>query len=207
MGWLTETHRVISVDCEVTCINVVALEDHFEDLWLVDCAFLHETDDLVLLGDGLLDVVVQLHLDFVLDLAGLVEEVFVFWWVREVLSILSQQVELADVGPRVVPVAHWVHRPNPHVLTTSQQVHPVDFPVKILPVQGERDPSEAVGRPEHRQCELPVPHHGIDEEQVPGKRNGQHVCAVWVLQVDRAVLNVVATPQEQLTFAIELQGL
>jgi len=155
---------VIGVDGEVASINVVALEHHLEDFWLMNCAFLHETDYFVLLRDCLLDVMVQLHLDFVLDLTGLREEVLVFGRIREVLTIFCQKMELADMSPRVVPVSHGVHGPNSNILASSQQVHPMDFSIEILPIERKGDPSEAVCRPEHRESELPIPHERIDEE-------------------------------------------
>lgn len=148
MRWLSEAHGVIGVDREVTGINVVTLEDHFENLRLVDCTLLHETYDLVLLGYCLLNVVVQLDLNFILDLTGLGEEILVFRGERKVLSILGQEMELAHMSPRVIPITHWIHRPNSHILATPQQVHPVNFPVEILPIEGEGNPGKAVRRPE-----------------------------------------------------------
>ena len=99
MRWLVETDRVVGVDREITRVNVVAFEHHFKNFWLVHCALLHKTYHFVLLRDGLLHVVIELNLDFVLNLTRLGEEVLVLWWEGEVLAILSQQVELADVRP------------------------------------------------------------------------------------------------------------
>ena len=42
---------------------------------------------------------------------------------------LHQQVELADMRPRVVLVAHRVHRPDPYVLAAPQQEHLMNFPI------------------------------------------------------------------------------
>ena len=59
------------------------------------CALLHEANDLVLHHYGVVNIVVQLNLDFVLQLAILPQEVFVVNWVRKVLVVLSQQIDLA----------------------------------------------------------------------------------------------------------------
>jgi len=64
--WFTEPDVVLSVDSEVTRVDVVALHHHLEDLWLVDSALLHEIDDLILHHDGMVNIVVQLHLNFIL---------------------------------------------------------------------------------------------------------------------------------------------
>ena len=65
------THGVVSVDGEVTSVDVVSLEDLLEHFRLVDSAFLHKVDDLILLDDGMLGVVVKLALDLVLELTTL----------------------------------------------------------------------------------------------------------------------------------------
>ena len=109
--------------------------------------------------------------------------------------------------PGVESVAHWVHGPDAHVFAAPQQVHLVDFAIEILPVQGQWDPGQAVGGPEERERELPVPHHWIDEEDVPGEWHAQHLSAIRVLQVNRTVLNIVAAPKQQFTLTIELKRL
>lgn len=165
--WLVETDRVVGVDREVTRVNIVAFEHHFKNFWLVHGALLHETYHFVLLSDGLFHIVFELNLDFILNLTSLGEEVLILWWEREVLAVLRQQVELADVRPGVESVAHWVHGPDAYVFAAPQQVHLVDFAIEILPVQGQREPGQAVGGPEQRERELPIPHQWIDEEDVP----------------------------------------
>lgn len=99
ISWLVETDRVVGVDREITRVNVVAFEHHFKNFWLVHSTLLHETYHFVLLRDGLFYIVFELNLDFVLNLTGLGEEILVLGWVREVLAILRQQMELADVRP------------------------------------------------------------------------------------------------------------
>lgn len=119
MSWLVEPDRVVRVDREVTRVDVVALQNHFEYFGLVHSSLLHEVDHLILLGDGLIYIVVELNLHLILELACFGQEVLILSWESEVFSILSQQVELADVRPRIKSVTHWVHRPDTHVLATS----------------------------------------------------------------------------------------
>ena len=133
--WLVETDRVVGVDCEIARVNVVAFEHHFKNFWLVHGALLHETYHFVLLRDGLFHIVIELNLDFILNLTGLGEEILVLGWERKVLAILRQQVELADVRPRVESITHWVHSPDAHVFAAPQQVHLVNFAIEILPVE------------------------------------------------------------------------
>mgnify|MGYP003330991012 FL=1 len=130
------THGVVSVDGEVASVDVVSLEDHLEHLRLVDSAFLHKVDDLILLNDGMLCVVVKLALDLILELTALLQELLVLNRISEVLVIFSEQVGLIDVGPGVVSVSHGVLSPDTDVLATSQQEKLVNFPIKVLPVQG-----------------------------------------------------------------------
>ena len=111
---------VFSVDNEVTCVNVVAFDHHLKDLWLVHNALLHEVHNLVLHQLLMVHIVVQLHLQLILKLTILLQEVFFFHWVCELLVVFSQQVHLAVVCPGVVPVAHWVHCPNSDILATSE---------------------------------------------------------------------------------------
>lgn len=134
VSWLVEPDRVVGVDGEVTGVDVVALENHLEYFRLVHSSLLHEVYHLVLLGNSLFHVVVKLHLHFILKLTCLRQEVLVLRWERKVFSILSQQVELADVRPRIESVAHWVHRPDSHILAASEQKHFVDFSIEVLPV-------------------------------------------------------------------------
>jgi len=96
---LVESDRVVSVDREVSGVDVVALEHHLEDLWLVHSALLHEVYDLVLHDDCMVNVVIQLHLDLILKLAALVKWLLVLNWLSEVLVVLGQEVHFADVGP------------------------------------------------------------------------------------------------------------
>ena len=55
---LVEAHGLLCVDDEVACINVVAFHDHLEDFRLVNSAFLHEADALILNGDHVVHIVI-----------------------------------------------------------------------------------------------------------------------------------------------------
>ena len=118
MGWLAETDRVVGVDREIAGIDVVTLEYHFKNFWLMNSALLHETYYFVLLGYGLLYIDIKLNLDFILNLPGLSEEVLIFGGPSKVLTVLSKEVELANVCPGVESVSHWVHDPNANILAT-----------------------------------------------------------------------------------------
>jgi hypothetical protein len=48
MGWLEVSDGVIGVDHEVGGVNVVPLQDHLKDFWVMNSSFLHEVDYLVL---------------------------------------------------------------------------------------------------------------------------------------------------------------
>ena len=115
-----ETHGLCGVDDEIAGVDVVSLHDHLEDLWLVNCALFHKVNDLVLDRDGVVHIVVQLHLQLVLELSVLLQEVFVIDGICEVFVVLGQQVHLAVVGPGVEAITHGVLRPNAHVLASSQ---------------------------------------------------------------------------------------
>lgn len=127
MGWLSESNRMVSVDNEVRCIDIVTFEHHLEDLWLMHCSLLHKLNDLVLLCNGMVHVMVKLGLNFVLELSCFRQEVLVLSWDSKVLSVLSEEVELADMCPGIVPVTHWVHGPDPNILSTSEQIHLMNF--------------------------------------------------------------------------------
>ena len=120
VGWLMESNRVVSVDNEVRGIDIVAFKDHFEDLWLMHGTLLHELNNLILLSNCVIDVVVKLSLHLVFQLSGLCQEVLILCWDGKVFSIFSEKVELTDMGPGVVSVSHWVHGPDPHVLSSSE---------------------------------------------------------------------------------------
>ena len=132
----------------------------------MDSALLHEVDYLVLVGDSMIDEVVELNLHLVLQLTSFVQEVLILWH-GEVLASFSQEIELSDMSPGVVPVAHRVHSPDSHVLTTSEQVHLVDLSVEALPVEGKRHPGKAIRRVEDGQSHLPLPEEWVHEEQIP----------------------------------------
>ena len=117
--WFGEAQRLLCIDDEVARVNVVAFQDHFEDFGLVHRAFLHERDDLVLHSDGMVDIVIELHLHLILQLSVLLEEVLVIDRVREVYVIFREQVHLTVVGPGVESVSHGVLCPNAHVLASS----------------------------------------------------------------------------------------
>jgi len=158
----------------------------------VNGAFLHEVYNLVLDGDGVVDVVVKLHLKLVLQLSVLLQEVLVVDGIREVLVILGEEVHLAVVGPRVEAVTHWVLRPNAHVLAATEEEKSVDLLVEALPVEDVGHPGQTVGHVEEGQGDLPGPEEGVDEEHVPRKGHQTVVHAVGVLEVNDGVLDVVA---------------
>ena len=124
---LVEPDVVFCVDDKITRVNVVAFHHHFKDLRLVDLALFHEIDNLVLNNDCMVYVVIQLYLHFVLKLALLRQEILLVNWICEIFVVLSEQVELADVAPRVEPVAERVLSEEPHVLAASQEEELVDF--------------------------------------------------------------------------------
>jgi hypothetical protein len=70
---------------------------------------------------------VYLHLDFVLELACLFKEIFVFYWIREIFIVFSQQSHFAVADPIVELVAHRVLSPNATILASLQQVQLVNF--------------------------------------------------------------------------------
>lgn len=53
-------------------------------------------------------------------------------------------------------------------------------------------PSERIGQVENRANDLPLPHEGIDEVDVPSNRHEAIVHAVRVLEVNLAVPNVLS---------------
>ena len=119
MVGLVEAHSLSCVDREVASVNVVTFHDHFENFRLVDSAFFHKADDLVLHHHSVINIVVKLNCDLVLELTILAQEVFFVDRVSKVLLVLSQKVDLAIGSPRVEPIAHGVLRPNAHVLASS----------------------------------------------------------------------------------------
>lgn len=172
MSGLTVSDRVISVDNEVRGIDIVTFAYHLKDLWLMNCSLFHKLNNFILMSDGMIDIMVQLNLNFVFELTSLVHEVLILWDCCEVFTILGQKIELGDVSPRVEFVSHGVHGPNTHILATSKKVHLVDLPIKRLPVKSHRHPGEAIGKVEKRKSNMPFPHQGIDEENVPTEGHG-----------------------------------
>jgi len=156
----------------------------FKDFRLVDSALLHEVDNLVLDSDGVIDVVLELDLHFVLELARLLEELLVLNGISEVLVVLSEQVHFAVVCPGVELVAEGVLRPNTDVFASLQEQETVKFLVQVFPVEHVGHPGETVGSVEDSQRELPRHVEGVHEEQVPREGNGSVVHAVRVLEVD-----------------------
>jgi hypothetical protein len=135
---------VSSIDGEVASVDVVALHHHFENFGLVDCALLHEVDDFVLYGHSVVHIVVQLHLELVLELTCLLQELLIVDWISEILVIFSEETHLAIVGPRVEFITHGVLCPNAAVLATSKQVQFVNLLIEVLPVKNVGQPCEAV---------------------------------------------------------------
>ena len=127
VSWFECPDRVISVDNEIGSIDIVTFQYHFENFGLMNSSFFHEFNNFILLGDGMVYVVVKLNLHLVFELTGLGQEIFIFWRISEILTVFGDKVEFADMGPRVVSVTHWVHGPNSNVLSTSKQVHLMNF--------------------------------------------------------------------------------
>jgi hypothetical protein len=67
----------------------------------------------------------------------------------------------------------------------------MDFLVQRFPIQREWDPSKTVGSIKYGKSELPVPHEWVDKEDVPRKRHHSHLCAVWILEVDSTVFDII----------------
>jgi len=127
---LVEAHSLGCVDDKIASVDVVALEDVLEDLRLVHGALFHEANDLVLDHDGVIDIVIQLDLHLVLELAVLAKELLVVDGVRKVVVVLRQQVNFAVGSPRVEAVTHGVLRPNADVFTTTEKQQAVDLLVE-----------------------------------------------------------------------------
>ena len=134
MCWLECSHRVVSVDHKVRSIDIVTLKNHLEDFRLVHSTFLHKLNHLVLHSDLVIDVVVQLGLHLILELTSFRQEIFIFWRHGEVLTVLGDEIEFADMGPGVESVTHWVHGPDSNILSTSEKVHLMDLLVQRFPV-------------------------------------------------------------------------
>ncbi len=49
--WFVEPEVMLSVDYEVTCVDVVSLENHFKYFWMMNSALFHEVDDFILNND------------------------------------------------------------------------------------------------------------------------------------------------------------
>ena len=86
---LIESDIVFRVDLEVTGINIIALQNLLEDLWLVDGPLLHEVNDFVLHSDGMIDIIIELDLDLILQLTSFVHELFLISVLDKVLIILT----------------------------------------------------------------------------------------------------------------------
>ena len=142
VAWLVEPNVVFSVDHEVTSVDVVSLENHFKYFWLVDDALLHEVDDFILNNDRMINVVVELNLHLVLQLACLVHEIFVLSWLCKFFVVLSKEVELTNVSPRVESVSHWVLSVEPHILASSEKEDFVNFSLQMLPVENVWHPRQ-----------------------------------------------------------------
>ena len=144
---------------------------------------------------------------FVLKLPLLGQEVLLVNRVSEVFVVLSEQVELANVPPRIKPVTEWVLSEEPHVFTSPQQEKLVDLALEVFPVKHVGKPCEAVEAVEKKTSDLPAPTERIHEKDVPRKRDHCIVHDVGVLQVNGAVLDVVAREEKQLSVSVKLDCL
>ncbi len=67
--WLVEAQGLSSVHNEVRCVNVITLHHHLENFRLMNRAFFHELDALVLHSDRVVHIVVKLNFELVFELA------------------------------------------------------------------------------------------------------------------------------------------
>ena len=107
------------VNHEVARVNIVSLHYHLKDLRLMDGALFHKLDALVLNCDRMVHIVVKLNLNLVLQLSVLLHEIWILVRVGEVMTVLSEESDLAIVCPGVESVSHGVLRPNAHIFSTS----------------------------------------------------------------------------------------
>lgn len=204
---LVEPDVVLCADGEVTGIDVVTLHYHFENLWLVDLTFLHEVDDFILDHNSVIDEVLDLNLELVLKLSLLGHDLLVFSWLCEVLIVLGKEMHFTDVSPRVPSIPHRVLGPESDILASSQKVDLVNLLLKMLPVESMRKPCKGINSIEETSGELPAPHERVDEEHIPGQGNECIVHHIWVLEVNSAVLDVVARVEQHLSISAELKRL
>lgn len=83
----------------VCCINVVTLQHLLEKFRLMNLAFLHEVNDLILVGQGLVNIVVKLDLYLILELTFFAKEIFLIRVLSEIFAILSKKIKLIGIGP------------------------------------------------------------------------------------------------------------
>lgn len=196
---------VLGVDDEVAGLNVVSPQNHFEYFWLVHSSLLHEVDDFVLHSDVVVDVVLKLHLHFVLQRTVFVQELGLVF-VGEVFVVFRKQVELVDGRPGEESVSAWVHIEYFDVLASSEQVEFVNFPVESLPVKHMWHPGQRVRQVENTANDLPLPHEWVHEVQVPGDWHEAVVHSVRVFEINLAVSHIVSRVQQQFSVSVELNG-
>lgn len=198
---------IFRVDNEIARVDVVALQHLFEQLGLVHRAFFHEGNNLILLHNCVFAIVVQLNLHFVLQLPGFRQKRLGIDIFDELLVILGNEVRLANVGPGVVFVAHWVLGPDPHVLASSEEEEFVDFAVEGFPVHNVGHPGGAARTPEESAEHHPVPAEGVHEVPVDGEGDERIVHNVRVFEVDDRVLDVIARVEQDLSLSVEFNRL
>jgi hypothetical protein len=142
--WLLESNVVRGVDFKVASVDIVTLHYHLEHFRLVHGTFFHKVDYLVLNGDGVVDVVVKLHLKLVLQLSVLLQKLLVVYGVGKVFVIFGEETGFADVGPVVKLVSHGVLGPDAQVLATPEEEELVDLLIKVFPVEHVGNPSKTV---------------------------------------------------------------
>ena len=54
---------------------------------------------------------------------------------------------------------------------------------------------------------MPCPEERVDEEHIPRERHQTVIHAVWVLEVNSKVLNIVTRVEQQLTLSVEFNRL
>ncbi len=96
---LVESNVVLSVDAEVTRVDVVALHHHLEDLWLMHFALFHEVDNFVLDHDCVVCIVLNLDLELILKLSLLCHNLFGFSRLSKILIVFGKEVHFTDMCP------------------------------------------------------------------------------------------------------------
>ena len=140
MDTLEGSQVVCSVDAEVRSVNVETFANSLEQFRVVHSSFLHEPEQMVLLGHTLLSKVVQLDGQLVPQLPLLVQKLGLIS-VVEVLRVLGQRVEESVLGPSGHSVSGQCGHLNFDELASSQQVHSPQLVLQVLEVPDSWEPN------------------------------------------------------------------